>query len=47
MGYLVFLNPEFGETKSYVALKHWCSRFLKRNSLVYRKAGNIGQLLPK
>lgn len=46
IGYLIFLNPEFGEDKSYDALKHWCSRFLKRHSLVFPKAGHKGQTLP-
>ena len=47
IGYLLFLQPEFGETKSYDALKMWCIRFLKRNNLVFRRAGHIGQSLPK
>ena len=47
IGYLLYLQPEFGETKSYDALKMWCSRFLKRNNLVFRRAGHIGQPLPK
>jgi hypothetical protein len=25
----------------------WCIRFLKRNNLVFRRAGHIGQSLPK
>ena len=45
--YLLFLQPEFGETKSYDALKMWCIWFLKRNNLVFRRAGHIGQPLPK
>lgn len=44
--YLIFLNPKFGENKSYDALKHWCSGFLKRHSLVFLKIGLIGHLLP-
>ena len=47
IGYLIFLNPDIGENKTYDALKHWCTRFLKRHSLVFRKAGHIGQPLPK
>jgi hypothetical protein len=45
IGYLFYLNPDFGEKKSYDALKHWCSWFLKINSLVFRKTGHIWQPL--
>lgn len=47
IGYLIFLNPDIGENKTYNALKHCCTRFLKRHSLFFRKAGHIGQPLPK
>ena len=47
IGYLIYLEREFGENKSYDDRKMWRSNFLKRNSLVLRLAGHFGQPLPR
>ena len=37
IGYLIFLNPDIGENKTYDTLKHWCTIIQKRHSLVFSK----------